>query len=223
MWRRFFFVVGFAAIALTGACSNDTSSEAVTTPTATLENNVDKIAFVGGRGMDLQNCAGTNSILRFKFASTGTGHVKVLVVRTDDNTVVGQTEQDVTSNESDVAVEITDGKVAQAEIIVEADNWVVPAGQKSLTPNAKNSVIQNEVGLENCALKAQQQASMHSVWIRIAGLVIAILLLPFGLWYLIRLITKKPEVKATTEEDSAATPSSEEAPEKAPDTSSSDA
>ncbi|MBI3889079.1 hypothetical protein HY312_00675 [Candidatus Saccharibacteria bacterium] len=148
MRRLFVFTFGLVSFfALPGAIAM-----------AQTESNVSRIAFIDGSfNMDMDNCNGAESIFNFKISSSGTGGAKVLVVNTTNN-VVGETRVDITSPTTDITVGIRDGYVGEATVSVEADNYVVAAGEKG-DQTAKNEFKIAGVGRANCALDAQEALS----------------------------------------------------------------
>lgn len=166
-------------------------------------SNVSQIAFIDGSfNMDMDNCNGAESIFNFKISSTGTGGAKVLVVNTTNN-VVGETRVDITKETTDITVGIRDGYVGEATVSVEADNYVVAAGEKG-DQTAKNESKIAGVGRANCALDAQEASSAPlPIWVKLLGILAVIIVLVGVIWLLFREITKKPTISTPDSEESS--------------------
>lgn len=156
------------------------------TASAEPANTVSRITFVETPDGIFKNdgCEGSDSVVGFTFASSGSGTVTIRAV-SEAGQEVAITQLEVTSPETTVSLPIRGGFVGTATISIEAANYKVALGQKG--DQTKYDERSTSIGSALCSYDAMPDPdtqSAHSPWAKplvVSGIIAGLIMLAVAL------------------------------------------
>ncbi len=140
-------------------------------------------------------CRDTDALMSFSFTATGNGRGVAKVVA-ESGDMVGTTPVDIIPGLTSVEVRLADGYNGPARIIVEADNYTVPDGQRGNQGAYQQTANTVEVGSAACADYARSIAANQSndsrAWWQTTLLICLVVVSAAGLIVAIRQLFKSP-------------------------------